>query len=65
MPVHLSSCKYRRTAKHIDDSYIRIYVIYNCRCVFVLFNEKHAYEFKKIRALVFAVIWYFGICIIR
>lgn len=40
-PVHLSPFKYTRAAKHIA-------VIYNGRYIFVLFNEKHDYEFKKL-----------------
>lgn len=63
-PVHLSPCKYRSTAKHIDDSRVRICVIYNCRYTFVLFNEKRTCEFNKVISFVLAVIWYYSICII-
>lgn len=63
-PVHLSLCKYRSTAKHIDDSHIRICVIYNCRYIFVLFNEKHICEFKKVMGFILAVIWDHSICIL-
>lgn len=61
---HLSPCKQRRTAKHTDDSHVRICVIYNCRYTFVLFSEKHFWEFKKLMGFVLVVIWYYGICII-
>lgn len=61
----LSPCKYRSTAKHSDDSHIKINIICNCGYAFLLFNEKHAYELKKPKGLVFAVSWCFGICIIK
>lgn len=47
--------------KHVDDSHIRISVIYNCRYIFVLFNEKHVHEFKKLKVLVFAGILVFAL----
>lgn len=63
-PVHLSPCKYRCTAKYIDDSHIRICVTYNCRYTFVLFNGKHICEFKRVMCFVLAIFWYYSICII-
>lgn len=56
----LSPCEYRDTAKHIDDSHVRISVINSCRYVFVLFNEKCADEFRELKVLLFAGISVFA-----